>query len=206
MSTTLFSPSSWTPDHQGYKERPLHKPTCEGNTPSTCNCGCSELWVLNEDVIDLVSGKTGKWMFFPVFSSKKTDEYENSLDTLWAMAAEHTREGFAGWGLKLSLKNMDKPALMFYTKNYEDEEDRERVKASVYSLLADFGIPTSKRSLRYKTDEATAQGLYSARDVDKRGHQQGVSVSRFHDVREVCKFFNTPRGCRHGDECHFRHE
>lgn len=143
MSSTLSSPSSWTPDHQGYKERPLHKPTCEGNTPSTCNCGCSELWVLNEDVIDLVSGKTGKWMFFPVFSSKKTDENENSLDTLWAMAAENTREGFAGWGTKLSLKGMDKPALMFYTKNYEDEEDRERVKASVYSLLADFGIPTS---------------------------------------------------------------
>jgi hypothetical protein len=78
---------SWTPDHQGYKDRQLHKPTCEGKFPSTCACEVTEFWVLNEDVQELEPSKVGKWMYFPNFEATSVN-----LDELWSIFSAHTHE------------------------------------------------------------------------------------------------------------------
>jgi len=192
---------SWTPDHQGYKDRQLHKPTCEGKFPSTCACKVTEFWVLNEDVQELEPSKVGKWMYFPNFEATSVN-----LDELWSIFSEHTNDGYLGWGTKLSLKNKEKPALMCYTKDHLDKTDTERVSDALYSLLADIGIQPRDISLKYKTDEATLKGLYSALDVDKRALQKGLAISQIVDKRAVCLFYKTPKGCRHGAECRYRHE
>jgi hypothetical protein len=171
---------SWTPDHQGYKDRQLHKPTCEGKFPSTCACKVTEFWVLNEDVQELEPSKVGKWMYFPNFEATSVN-----LDELWSIFSEHTNDGYLGWGTKLSLKNKEKPALMCYTKDHLDKTDTERVSDALYSLLADIGIQPRDISLKYKTDEATLKGLYSALDVDKRALQKGLAISQIVDKRAV---------------------
>jgi len=74
---------------------------------------------------------------------------------------------------------------MCYTKDHLDKTDTERVSDALYSLLADIGIQTRDISLKYKTDEATLKGLYSALDVDKRALQKGLAISQIVDKRAV---------------------
>ena len=186
---------AWDPAHEGYSQRAAHAGAC-GGTPSTCRCSARELWALNDDEVALTP-RTGKWMFFV------NDGESCDADSLWAAAAGATRAGELGWAVKMSLKDPAKPALMVFTRDHDDADDREHVRASLRALLEDAGL--SAPNLRYKTDEATTAGIYSGRDVGGRGGG-GSLASQYHDVRAPCVHYKSPRGCRNGAACKWRHE
>jgi hypothetical protein len=214
---------SWTPAHSGFAKRSLHEAHCE-STPSTCSCpGAIDLWALNDEEIPLTAG-TGKWMFFCGGACEP--------DLLWSLVAEATRDGKLGWGTKMALKDRANPALMCFTADHEDEADRERVRLELRDLLLHAGLDAEKVNLRYKTDEATAAGLYSREDVDGRGGRGRAAgggggrggggggwgggggggggayghVSSYYDVSERCRFIDTPRGCLKGAACKYSHD
>lgn len=115
-------------------------------------------------------------------------------DILWSAIAAATRAGLLGWGTKMSLKDRTRPALMVFTKDHADAADRERVLNGLREMLASEGIESG--DILYKTDEATAAGLYSSQDVGGRGAGKGRSSSQYHnglDERALCKF---GAGCR----------
>jgi len=122
-------------------------------------------------------------------------------DKLWLVAASATREGLLGWASKISFRERSRPALMCHTVDHENEGDRDRVCYALRTLLVDNGF--GEPPLRYKTDEATEKGIFSAKDVGGRG-TKGVMASQYHDTREVCKFFLQGR-CKFGSDCRFLH-
>jgi len=108
----------------------------------------------------------------------------------------------------MALHDPKRPALMVFTRDHEDAGDRERVRENLRALLDREGF---RCDLRYKTDEATAAGVYSGKNVRGVGGGGGEGagggsrvVSQYHDVGE-CRFFSTPDGCRFGDACKWRH-
>ena len=185
---------AWDPSHEGYAQRAAHNGTC-GGTPSTCCCETRELWALNDDEVALTP-RTGKWMFFV------NDGESCDADALWVAAAGATRAGELGWAVKMSLKDPARPALMVFTRDHADAEDRELVRVALRALLVDAGLVAP--NLRYKTDEATAAGVYSGRDVGGRG-DGGRIASQYHDLSDECKHYKSARGCRNGAACKWRH-
>ena len=184
---------SWEPPHEGYGKRSPHKPTCT-MVPRSCACpGATELWALCDDECALTPN-TGKWMFF---STKDTD-----ADKLWRMAAERTRDGALGWGTKMSIKDKARPALMCFTVDHTNDNDRERVQQAMRALLEEC-CGGEDIDIRYKTDEATASKVFSGRDVEGRG-AAGQLSSKYHSMRTVCKFFLEGR-CHRGSSCKFLH-
>jgi hypothetical protein len=183
---------SWEPQHEGYAKRGAHKPTCT-MVPRSCACpGVTELWALCDDECALTPN-TGKWMFF---SATDTD-----ADALWRLAAERTRDGALGWGTKMSIKDKERPALMCFTVDHTDNDDRKRVQLAMRALLEE--CCGGEVDIRYKTDEATASKTYSGLDVEARG-KAGALASQYHDMRTVCRFFQQGK-CNRGSACKFLH-
>ena len=145
-------------------------------------------------------------------------------DKVWAAVCTATRAGGLGWGAKLSLKDRDHPAVMVFTADSKDNLELECVRGALKALLIEQGLDGQALNLRYKTDEATAKGLFSMNDVLGRepalisGGGGGVgggggsiypadfaAVSMDRDVSTKCFYYNSKQGCSRGAACHYKH-
>ena len=132
------------------------------------------------------------------------------VDDVWEAVCGATRSGNLGWGTKLSLKDRAKPALMAFTVDAEDADERDNVLQALRDLLAAQGLSGTELDLRFKTDADTRAGRFSRNDVSHReaytdagGHY--TSVSAYTNIASPCKFYNSSRGCMRGDACHYQH-
>ena len=128
---------------------------------------------------------------------------------MWAAVKTATAAGELGWAAKLSRKDASKPALMVFTADHEDVDERERVRAGLRRLLQDQGLTGEQLDLRYKTDEATEKKQFSVNDVSGRGgaaRHDGTdaAVSAYRDIKTPCKFFMAGN-CKRGSDCFYLH-
>lgn len=119
-------------------------------------------------------------------------ESVDDADVLWSAVAAATRSGELGWATKMSLKDRARPALMVFTKDHANAADRDRVRSGLCELLESVGIESG--DIRYKTDAATAAGVYSSQDVaGRRGAGGSSQYYNGLDERALCRF---GAGCR----------
>jgi hypothetical protein len=131
-------------------------------------------------------------------------ESVDDADVLWSAIAASTRAGQLGWATKMSLRDRARPALLVFTKDHADDADRERVRNSLRELLDSVGVASG--DIRYKTDAATAAGVYSKQDVGGRsGAGAGAQYYNGLGQREMCKYYMSSVGCRFGSACKYRH-
>lgn len=129
---------------------------------------------------------------------------------MWAAVTAATSAGELGWAAKLSRKDITKPvALMVFTSDHEDADERERVRAALRRLLQDQGLDGEELDLRYKTDATSDQKVFSVNDVLGRGgvaRRDGtdVGVSQYRDIKTPCRFFLQGR-CARGSSCFYLH-
>lgn len=147
-------------DYEGLLERPPHSSDCDG-IPSTCACGVSSMWTLVSSAVP-ITARTGKWLIFPGRHSAK-------VDALWGNIVTSTEDGKLGFSAKIKLDDPEDTAIMVYTADSEDHADLKRVQLEIRALLEICGIPAGRADqLKYKTDEATRQKVFSHAGLARR--------------------------------------
>ena len=147
-------------DYEGLLERPPHNSDCDG-VPSTCACGVSSMWALVSSAVP-ITPRTGKWLIFPGRHSAK-------VDALWGQIVSSTEDGKLGFSAKIKLGDPEDTAIMVYTADCEDHADLKRVQQEIRALLEICGIPAGRADqLKYKTDEATRQKIFSHAGLARR--------------------------------------
>lgn len=169
--------------------------------PSACRCdGAHALWVLGPD---LALGGVGKWMLFPPAAA---------VDAVWAAVCDATTACRLGFAAKCSLRDPAKPAIMVYTPDGDDMADVDRVRVALAAVVRAQRLPPAVLG-GYKSDAATAAGLYASRVGPAAAHADAAGGSaRSGPVTtlssERCRHFRpgVMGSCSRGDACRYVHD
>jgi hypothetical protein len=186
--------------YRAYLERGHHEASCSGKC-ANCLCGPSEMWAISSS--DVPIPRPGKWLFFPGSAANA----DRAFAALRALVSEPSNGG--AFAIKLAFTDVSSPAIMVYTPDADDRIQLGAVETSVRSALVGAGFPSSLR-LTYKPDEMTKAGIYSAHTVRSGVAPDGAIAAPIASTRhtgqgQVCRFFNTARGCSNGSRCTFLH-
>lgn len=171
--------------YPAYLERTRHLLHCNG-VPSGCVCpGVPNLWAISPRAVELKA--PGKWMIFP----------NADADAVWSVVETHTKNGTLGFAAKVAFEKRDRPAIMIYTSDSNNADDKRHVEQSLKRVLRGAGFQNVAVGVKYKSDEATYSGRYSVLAPASK-FKGGDAPS------DICKFFANG-ACRNGDTCRFRH-
>ncbi len=155
-------------------EDELHELNCE-KLPSSCKCKkVSWIWAIRPTPQNQKRRIGGKWLLFP----------KNRPDEIWEKVKILLAADRLATSAKISLKDDDGFVICVYTHDYEDVEDVFRVLVALRRNRLQL-----RRSINYKTDEASSSGIYRDEKCAKRA---GFDSNKERDPGEKVCIYTTP--------------